>query len=165
MRYNTISDRIVAVRGRDSRACFAARIDINAGTLRNYEGGLSLPNADVLARICRVCGINPRWLLTGEGPMRVRAELSAPAQEEEFPESVGEDGRTQEQLRVLREKIGMQKETIEAQKKTIRTYETLLAALQADDGDAPSLGARCREALRAGFREASGGSGGSPAGA
>lgn len=60
-----IAEKIVALRGKESRAKFAAKLGINANTLRNYESGQSLPNSDVLAKICQVSGVDPAWLLCG----------------------------------------------------------------------------------------------------
>lgn len=151
MGHNTIAERIITVRGRDSRAEFAGKIDINAGTLRNYEGGLSLPNADVLARICRVCRVNPYWLLLGEGSMYMERRARTASGADAEPENAA----VREQIRVLREKNGIQKDTIEAQKKTIRTYEALLSAMlqTGAESEAASPAADPRAVLRAHFRK------------
>ncbi|ETA73125.1 XRE family transcriptional regulator [Nitratidesulfovibrio termitidis] len=66
---NTIAARIAQVRGNMPRAEFARRIDINANTLRSYESGASLPNSDVILRVCRAFSISTHWLITGEGEM------------------------------------------------------------------------------------------------
>ncbi|QAZ68267.1 helix-turn-helix domain-containing protein [Solidesulfovibrio carbinolicus] len=58
-----IAEKIVTLRGKESRTSFAAKIGINANTLRNYETGLSLPNSDVLSKICAITGVDAGWLL------------------------------------------------------------------------------------------------------
>ena len=76
----TIADRLQIIRGHRSRRSFADALSITEGTLRNYEQGLSLPNSDVLARICTANGINPDWLLLGNDPMlRSDTACAAPA--------------------------------------------------------------------------------------
>lgn len=72
-----IKNRITEIRGKETRRAFAKRIEIAENTLRNYEEGLSLPNSDVIATICRATGASAAWLIFGTGPMRP-AE-SAPA--------------------------------------------------------------------------------------
>ncbi|MBI4804434.1 MAG: hypothetical protein HY795_04275 [Desulfovibrio sp.] len=54
---------------------------MNVNTLRNYEQGLSLPNSDILALICAEYGLNPAWLLLGEGPMNVGEQAGAQSHE------------------------------------------------------------------------------------
>lgn len=58
-----VGERIRAVRGLSSRAAFSKRIGISAWSLRNYEKGAVVPNAEVLAMICREFGADPSWLL------------------------------------------------------------------------------------------------------
>ena len=62
----TIGKRILELRGKLSRRAFAKRIGIVENTLRNYEEGLSLPNSDVIAAICREFNISAEWLVLGE---------------------------------------------------------------------------------------------------
>lgn len=59
----SIAERLISLRGKESRAAFAARLGISANTLRNYEAGLSLPNSDIVAKICITLDIDPGWLL------------------------------------------------------------------------------------------------------
>ncbi len=53
----------------ESQRSMAARIGLGAMTWQTYEQGRSLPGSDVLLRLCQE-GINPTWILTGEGPMQ-----------------------------------------------------------------------------------------------
>lgn len=48
---------------------FAQILGINPNTLRAYEDGRSIPNQDVLERICVKFSVSPAWLLLGRGPM------------------------------------------------------------------------------------------------
>lgn len=79
MKNSNLGERIRAVRGSVSRAAFGKRIGITSGSLRNYEEGAALPNAEVLAKICERCDVSADWLLLGIGPMLAnRAESSLP---------------------------------------------------------------------------------------
>lgn len=64
----SIGERIISVRGRQTQAVFAERIDISTNTLRSYEKGRALPNQAVLKNICDQFPVSPAWLLQGEGP-------------------------------------------------------------------------------------------------
>ena len=87
MKNSDLGERIRTVRGSQSRAAFGKRIGITSGSLRNYEAGAALPNADVLTKICETCGVSTDWLLFGRGPMLVRDEPTG-------PEAVAESGQT-----------------------------------------------------------------------
>jgi transcriptional regulator with XRE-family HTH domain len=65
-----IGKRIERLRGDISRREFAKIIGIVENTLRNYEQGLSLPNSDTVAEICRILRVEPAWLLLGIEPMK-----------------------------------------------------------------------------------------------
>lgn len=67
MNTDTISERIIAIRGKMSRRSFAKTLQIKENTLRNYELGLSLPNSDMIAKICTSFCVKSEWLLFGEG--------------------------------------------------------------------------------------------------
>jgi phage repressor protein C with HTH and peptisase S24 domain len=64
-----ISERIKLVRGAHSQDEFARRLEIHKSSLGRYERGETTPDSNVLQRLCFVFGINPIWLLTGEGLM------------------------------------------------------------------------------------------------
>lgn len=66
---NNIAARIVSLRMGMPRRAFAQKLGITESTLRNYEKGISLPDAQLLADICQKMQILPKWLLLGEGPM------------------------------------------------------------------------------------------------
>ena len=65
----SIAERIIRLRGKESRASFAKRIGIVENTLRNYEKSLSLPNSDVISSFYRVLNVSPQWLILGNGPI------------------------------------------------------------------------------------------------
>ncbi len=81
----TIASRLRLVRGEQSRRSFAKRLSIKESTLRNYEQGASVPNADFLVTICKKMRISSRWLLLGEGAMGLAA-ASGSGEEPEPPE-------------------------------------------------------------------------------
>lgn len=87
MKNSDLGERIRTVRGSQSRAAFGKRIGITSGSLRNYEDGAALPNAEVLTKICEVCGVSTDWLLFGRGPMSVHNDSAA-------SEAVAESGPT-----------------------------------------------------------------------
>lgn len=64
-----IGQRIIEIRQNTPRKTFATRVGIVENTLRNYEKGLSLPNSDVISKICTKFNISPIWLLDGTGDM------------------------------------------------------------------------------------------------
>ncbi len=88
----TIASRLRLVRGEQSRRSFAKRLSIKESTLRNYEQGASVPNADFLATVCKEMRISTQWLLLGKGMM---GAADTPDGSEEFeqpekrPPSVG----------------------------------------------------------------------------
>ncbi|WP_347282594.1 XRE family transcriptional regulator [Helicobacter japonicus] len=52
-----------------SRKDFSAKLGIVENTVRNYELEASLPNSDVISKICNTFNIDPVWLLDGVGSM------------------------------------------------------------------------------------------------
>ncbi len=102
-----IAEKIVALRGKESRARFAAKLGINANTLRNYESGLSLPNSDVVAKICMISNVDPTWLLFEEtestekpskAPIIAEMKPVNPEQEGTRCEMYREDGNSDDTL-------------------------------------------------------------------
>lgn len=63
-----LGQRIQEARGSTSRAEFCKRIGITSSSLRNYEKGTALPNADVLSKLCAACALDAGWLLLGKSP-------------------------------------------------------------------------------------------------
>ena len=58
--------------GRDGSQVLAQVLQLPDRTWRNYELGVSIPATVILAFI-EVCGVNPPWLLMGEGERIPRA--------------------------------------------------------------------------------------------
>jgi hypothetical protein len=52
--------------GQDGGPLLAQVMELPDRTWRNYEVGVTIP-ATVILGFILVCGVNPRWLLTGEG--------------------------------------------------------------------------------------------------
>ena len=63
----SLGERIKEIRGKESRAAFAARFAIHANTLLRWENNERQPDAEFLIKIIRECKITPEWLLLGEG--------------------------------------------------------------------------------------------------
>ena len=63
--------RIRAVRGTQSQREFAAALRVHPNTLGRIERGERIPDLLLLRDLCRQFGVNARWLLLGEGRMRV----------------------------------------------------------------------------------------------
>lgn len=66
----TLAQRLRLLRGEVPQAEFAAKVGIHKSSWGRYERGVGEPTATDLARLCGVCGVNPLWLLCGEGAMR-----------------------------------------------------------------------------------------------
>ena len=67
---SSIGERFIQLRGGLPQADFANSIGINVNTLRAYEKDRNSPTAETILAISENIGVNPSWLLTGEGPMR-----------------------------------------------------------------------------------------------
>jgi SOS-response transcriptional repressor LexA len=65
-----IGKRIKAVRGDRSQINFAEFTGIPKNTLGRYERGEIMPGAEAIALLCEATGVDPYWLLFGEGPMK-----------------------------------------------------------------------------------------------
>lgn len=66
----TLAQRLRILRGDVPQAEFAARVGIHKSSWGRYERGVGEPSGSDLARLCAVCGVEPLWLLCGEGNMR-----------------------------------------------------------------------------------------------
>ncbi|MFN3883231.1 MAG: helix-turn-helix domain-containing protein [Rhodocyclaceae bacterium] len=62
-----LGERMRIARRGVRREVFAPRIEVSAAALGNYERGARVADGLVLARICKETGVDPAWLLTGEG--------------------------------------------------------------------------------------------------
>ena len=65
-----ISLRLKNIRGQTSVKEFAETLGVHPNTITNYEKGRS-PDAEFLTLVCVKYKVNPTWLLTGEGEMKV----------------------------------------------------------------------------------------------
>lgn len=91
----TISERLLELRGERKQGEFAKLLGINPNTLRSYESGRSLPNQDILERICVHFSVSPAWLLLGHGPMKIEefptvpltSETVGPPEQQSAPDS------------------------------------------------------------------------------
>jgi len=93
---------------------FAQQCGIKKATLSNYVNGKSFPDWQTLREIVRVFGINPSWLLTGEGEMFT---CGSPQVSKNFPEEEVSERLTPEQRNMLTYKrlqteLGMDKQRI-----------------------------------------------------
>ena len=64
-----LGERIRSIRGEMNQEAFAVAVGVNRNTLRAYEKGVNLPNSEFLASVSSKFGINPAWILLGEGPV------------------------------------------------------------------------------------------------
>lgn len=71
-----IGDRIRLIRGDRTQADFSALTTIPKNTLGRYERGEIVPGGEAIALLCKNIGVDPNWLLFGEGSMR-RGENAA----------------------------------------------------------------------------------------
>ncbi|MCP1673347.1 transcriptional regulator with XRE-family HTH domain [Natronocella acetinitrilica] len=58
-----LGSRIRELRGRRSRDRFASQLGIHKNTLARYENGERLPDAEMLHRLCSLCGVSADWLI------------------------------------------------------------------------------------------------------
>lgn len=65
----TLAQRLRLLRGDVPQAEFAVKVGIHKSSWGRYERGVGEPTASDLARLCGVCGVNPLWLLCGQGTM------------------------------------------------------------------------------------------------
>lgn len=65
---STFATRLKELRGVESQASFAARLNLNRVQYAKYESGVNLPSIEILANICRVHAVSADWLLGLERP-------------------------------------------------------------------------------------------------
>lgn len=123
---DTLSGRITAVRGKMSRRAFSNALSIKENTLRNYELGLSLPNSDIIAKICTSFCVKSEWLLFGEG--------EGPAADfEQFSKTNNNAPSKSVDMQALEHLLAAKQETIVALKDQIEGLKDQVARLQAEN--------------------------------
>lgn len=71
-----ISERISMLRGKTPREEFSEGTGVSGQTLYKYEKRVSTPTIQFVDLLCKKFKISHRWLITGEGPMRLEKEQS-----------------------------------------------------------------------------------------
>lgn len=66
----SLGNRLKLVRGQRTQKEFSEALGISKNTYAHYERDERVPDATLVAFICREYSINPAWFLTGEGPMQ-----------------------------------------------------------------------------------------------
>ena|GEM_PF-1251933 len=61
-----IGQRIRETRGKATQQEFASRLGVGRVSVARYETGERTPDAEFVARISVVCGVDPMWLLVGQ---------------------------------------------------------------------------------------------------
>ncbi len=74
----SIGRRLRRARGELTQPAFAAHLGVTKDTIGKYERGERRPEAEVLARMREVLGIDINWLLTGEGQPHTAGMPAAP---------------------------------------------------------------------------------------
>jgi len=69
-----IADRLKKLRGSKSQKDFSSIFGLKQTTYGKYERGITSPDLETASLICRKLGLNPRWLMLGEGEMYEQAE-------------------------------------------------------------------------------------------
>ncbi len=76
-RFPIFAERFSELRGDATQKVFAEKLGISIPTVGFYENGERLPNAAMLARICRICGVSADWLLGLTGDPHPQADAAA----------------------------------------------------------------------------------------
>lgn len=66
MSKNTIGERILSIRGKESRKDFAERMEIGTATLQRYENDERLPDVSFLIRLHQETGLSLDYLILGK---------------------------------------------------------------------------------------------------
>ncbi|HIV65796.1 MAG TPA: helix-turn-helix domain-containing protein [Candidatus Mailhella excrementigallinarum] len=126
---DNLSSRIIELRGSLSRRAFGEQIGTTESTLRNYEKGTSLPDAQFLKDICQKLHVSPRWLLLGTGPKQDIRTIEYPLPPEgptatpSTPQSHDRCVELEEELKVERKE---RRELADENRQLHRDKETLL---------------------------------------
>lgn len=121
---SSVGERIMMVRGKESREKFAARIDISAATLKRYEyEDYPIPDR-FLHFFAAEMGISLEWLLTGNGDMYEQKVEKMTNQKESSHDEL---------LAVLREQIETQRRHIAALEQNTALAKFAADALQREN--------------------------------
>lgn len=71
-----IGERLKLIRKDETQKVFGSRFGVNLNTIGRYESGSTSPSGDFIAAVCMEYGINPTWLIFGEGAMHKEQSLS-----------------------------------------------------------------------------------------
>lgn len=61
-----VGERIMSLRGKESRASFSKRFGVAINTVNRYENGVTIPDAGFLATLCSAYSVTADWILFGE---------------------------------------------------------------------------------------------------
>jgi phage repressor protein C with HTH and peptisase S24 domain len=73
-----IGKRLTLIRGELSQLEFGKKVGIHQNSLSRYERTERILDAEAVSQICKACGINPTWLISGKGPMRPEDSAAGP---------------------------------------------------------------------------------------
>lgn len=73
---NALGARIKQIRGSISQLKLAKELDVSQTAIGNYENGTQVPGGGFILTFCEKFGLEPRWLLTGEGAMYSNVNFS-----------------------------------------------------------------------------------------
>lgn len=143
----TLAQRLRVLRGDVPQAEFAARVGIHKSSWGRYERGVGEPTGSDLARLCAVCGVEPLWLLCGEGTMlatqgvppaedAAEGASEAPATGKAVPSAAARERRS-----ARRFAFGMTGAAAGGQPPVAATAGKLPAA---SEGDGPAFCRQCR---------------------
>ena len=78
-----LAERLYEIRvelyGEHGGPTLAEELGLPSRTWQNYEAGVTMP-AVVMLKFIQATGVNPDWLLTGDGPKFNRAKLATAAE-------------------------------------------------------------------------------------
>jgi transcriptional regulator with XRE-family HTH domain len=67
----SIGERLKIIRGEMTQFEFAEQLSVHPNTVARYERGERSPDSEYIDGIYKRFSVNPRWLLTGKGQMRI----------------------------------------------------------------------------------------------
>lgn len=72
------AERIRFIRGELTQQEFAEKLGVHKNSIGSYERNTTKPDIELLQAICTVFRVEPRWLLFGDGPIRVEDAKKEP---------------------------------------------------------------------------------------